>query len=96
MASPLRLDEITETAELAVPIGDDGKRTDDQFSIKHAFAGRRKVGHIRYWANQTPSGRMKTLEYEDDGRGVDSLESHDFIKGDSLGMKLIRLANRPA
>ena len=30
-----------------------------------------------------------TLEYEDDGRGVDSLES--LNKEDLLGMKLIRL-----
>jgi len=45
------------------------------------------VGQIRISLKRL--GSMMTLEYEDDGRGVDSLES--LNKEDSLGMKLIRL-----
>ena len=81
----IEADEITETVELAVPIGMMVNELMTN-SIKHAFEGR-KVGQIRI--SLKCLGSMMTLEYEDDGRGVDSLES--LNKEDSLGMKLIRL-----
>jgi two-component system, sensor histidine kinase PdtaS len=81
----IEADEITETVELAVPIGMMVNELMTN-SIKHAFEGR-KVGLISISLKRT--GSMMTLEYEDDGRGVDSLES--LNKEDSLGMKLIRL-----
>ncbi len=77
--------EISESMELAVPLGMIVNELLTN-SIKHAFAGRR-IGHIHIGLTKQ-HGRMK-LVYEDDGRGLS--ENNDFINGDSLGMKLIRL-----
>jgi two-component sensor histidine kinase len=77
--------EISESMELAVPLGMIVNELLTN-SIKHAFTGRR-IGHIQIGLIKQ-HGRMK-LVYEDDGRGLS--ENNDFINGDSLGMKLIRL-----
>jgi two-component sensor histidine kinase len=58
-------------------------------TIRHAFVGRR-LGHITITLFQQQN-HMR-LSYENDGVGI--ANPQNFIDGDSLGMKLIRLLSK--
>ncbi|MEZ4722266.1 MAG: sensor histidine kinase [Flavobacteriales bacterium] len=76
---------IEQSVDKAVPIGMIVNELITN-SINHAFVGR-KMGQIRI--SLLGRGHLVRLEYEDDGRGIDSFANLE--KEDSLGMKLIRL-----